>query len=198
MGPPNNFSFHLTFHPTLPPPTNIDKSCGSAHRFREAANTATLARLWSFECLMFGLLSGKVTGDGVCRRKVKVGRAASVSKSKSPRRPDLRYFIKAENFSEHVPNTGKNEQRVWSWYCGYLGSVLSSIDIFPVLISIPPRLHHHVLHRVTTNLNKLDVVVFHGRKRHYFNGSERRPSLSWYCYLTTSRMRYVFTDLRAL
>nr|CAD7262235.1 unnamed protein product [Timema shepardi] len=31
--------------------------------------------------------------------------------SKSPRRPDLRYFIKAENLSEHVPNTGKNEQR---------------------------------------------------------------------------------------
>nr|CAD7198939.1 unnamed protein product [Timema douglasi] len=53
----------------------------------------------------------------------------STKKSKSPRQPDLRYFIKAENFSEHVPNRGKNEQRVWSWYCGYLGR-LQSTDIF--------------------------------------------------------------------
>ncbi|GBP15024.1 hypothetical protein EVAR_6667_1 [Eumeta japonica] len=31
---------------------------------------------------------------------------------KSQRRPDLRYFIKAESFSMHVPNTGKNDQRL--------------------------------------------------------------------------------------
>ncbi|GFQ91908.1 hypothetical protein TNCT_653041 [Trichonephila clavata] len=40
---------------------------------------------------------------------------------KSPRPPDLRYFIKAESFSTDVTNTGKNDQRVWSLDCGYLG-----------------------------------------------------------------------------
>ncbi|GFQ78361.1 protein kinase C-binding protein 1 [Trichonephila clavata] len=43
------------------------------------------------------------------------------AKSKSPRPPDLRYFIKAESFSVDVTNTGKNDQRVWSLDCGYLG-----------------------------------------------------------------------------
>ncbi|GFW80335.1 hypothetical protein TNCV_2944681 [Trichonephila clavipes] len=41
--------------------------------------------------------------------------------TKSPRLPDLRYFIKAESFSADATSTGKNDHRVWSLDCGYLG-----------------------------------------------------------------------------
>ncbi|GFU78840.1 uncharacterized protein TNCV_4772022 [Trichonephila clavipes] len=42
---------------------------------------------------------------------------------KSPRLPDLRYFIKVESFSADVTNTDKNDQRVWNLDCGYLRSL---------------------------------------------------------------------------
>ncbi|GBP70497.1 hypothetical protein EVAR_56164_1 [Eumeta japonica] len=41
--------------------------------------------------------------------------------SKSPRRPDLRYFIKAESLPMHVRYTGKNDQRLWSLGRSYFG-----------------------------------------------------------------------------
>ncbi|GFU45588.1 hypothetical protein TNCV_4494461 [Trichonephila clavipes] len=70
----------------------------------------------------------------------------SLSEPKSPRLPDLRYFIKAESFYADVTNTGKNDQRIWRLDCGYLRRITLEItsSIAGHLVQLQPPARHPI------------------------------------------------------
>ncbi|CAH1961223.1 unnamed protein product [Acanthoscelides obtectus] len=54
-----------------------------------------------------------------------------IVQTESPRRPDLRYYVKPESFSVHEPNTSSNGQRLRNLDSAYFGRKQGSTDKRP-------------------------------------------------------------------